>query len=68
VKFMVTAGTNGGGTVCTRVKPYNNTLVDVSCGFDSIFVGASYVSLRVLANGPSSQDWAVWVEPRIERP
>jgi len=68
VKFMVTAGTNGGTTVCTHVKPYNNTLVDVSCQFDPIFVGASYVSLRVLAEGPSNQDWAVWVEPRIERP
>jgi hypothetical protein len=68
VKFMVTAGTNGGGTAWTQVKPYNNSLVDVSFEFDSIFVGASYVSLRVLANGPSAQDWAVWVEPRIERP
>jgi len=68
VKFMVTAGTNGGGTAWTQVKPYNNSLVDVSFEFDSIFVGASYVSLRLLANGPSAQDWAVWVEPRIERP
>jgi len=68
VKFMVTAGTNGGGTAWTQVKPYNNSLVDVSFEFPPIFVGSSYVSLRVLANGSSSQDWAVWVEPRIERP
>jgi hypothetical protein len=68
VKFMVTAGTNGGGTVGTKVKPYNNSIEDVSFEFSSLFAGASYVSLRVLANGSSSQDWAVWVKPRIERP
>ncbi len=68
VRFMVTAGTNGGSTAWTQVKPYNNSLVDVSFEFPSIFVGSSYVSLRLLANGSPSQDWAVWVEPRIERP
>lgn len=68
VRFMVTAGTNGGGTAWGQVKPYNNSLVNVSFEFDPMFEGASYVSLRVLANGPSAQDWAVWVEPRIERP
>ena len=68
VRFMVTAGTNGGGTAWSQVKPYNNSLVDVSFEFAPMFVGSSYVSLRVLANGPSAQDWAVWVEPRIERP
>jgi len=68
VKFMVTAGTNGGGTAWTKTKPYNNSVEDVSFEFPSLFVGSSYVSLRVLADGSSSQDWAVWVEPRIERP
>lgn len=68
VKFMVTAGTNGGDAAWSQVKPYNNSLVDVSFEFDPVFVGSSYVSLRVLANGSSGQDWAVWVEPRIERP
>jgi len=68
VKFMVTAGTDGGDKVCEKVKVYDNTIVDFSCTFGNVFEGATFVALRVLANGVSAQDWAVWIEPRIERP
>lgn len=66
VRFMLVCSTNGtGGTAWETTKPYNNSLVDVSVQLPPDCVGVSYLTLRVLADGPSSQDWAVWVNPRL---
>jgi len=66
VRFMVTCGTNGGGSVWQRIKSYDGSLIDVSVELGDYCGGGSYISLRLLSNGSSANDLAVWVNPHLE--
>jgi len=46
----------------------DGVLKDVDVDLSSIAGKNVQFALAVLANGPATQDWAVWVSPRIESP
>jgi len=54
--------------ILEQTKAYNNTLMDIDVEIPAACSSATHIALIVFANGSSAQDWAVWIEPRIERP
>ena len=48
-------------------KPCTGTLTSIDIDLSSLAGKNLNFVFAVLANGPSAQDWAVWVNPRIER-
>jgi len=63
VTFIVFAGVPGAGMECGRKsKAYTGTLEYFEC---TLPTDGSDVTLVVLANGPSNQDWAVWIDPQL---
>ncbi len=58
-----------GDCLAEVTKTYNQTIVPFEVDLSSLNgYNAGWFQLRVLANGNANQDWAVWVNPRIERP
>ncbi|HEY9076508.1 MAG TPA: protein kinase [Anaerolineaceae bacterium] len=58
------------GTTTTKVlesrEKYDGVVHEIEW-LNNMYNGPVNVILQVLANGSSAQDWAVWVNPRIER-
>lgn len=46
----------------------NGTLLSIDVNLNALAGHTVQFALVVLANGPSSQDWAVWVSPRVMTP
>jgi len=49
-------------------KSCDGSLTNLDVDLSSIAGKTVRFALAVLANGPSSQDWAVWINPRVEIP
>jgi len=49
-------------------KSCDGSLTNLDVDLSSIAGETVRFALAVLANGPSSQDWAVWINPRVEIP
>ncbi len=53
----------------TQVKEYTQEMAHFEIDLSAINgYNAGWFVLGVAANGSADQDWAVWVNPRIERP
>jgi hypothetical protein len=56
-------------SIASMTDPYDGTLRDWTVPLPDDLIGQSgYFYLRVDAGSTSTQDWAVWVEARLERP
>jgi len=64
VKFVLVCGD---AELWQAAKGYTGSLLDVSVDLGQC-AASDRLGLRVLANGSSQQDWAVWVSPTIVRP
>jgi hypothetical protein len=49
-------------------KSYNGSLISIDIDLSGLVGRKVEFILNVDAHGSSGQDWAVWVDPRIERP
>jgi hypothetical protein len=72
VKFQVTYHADGGSLKLLGQweETYDGTIrkLDIDLADEGLAGKSVEFSLVVLANGPSNQDWAFWLEPRIVGP
>jgi len=72
VKFQVTYHADGGSLKLLGQweETYDGTIrkIDIDLADEGLAGKSVEFSLVVLANGPSNQDWAFWLLPRIEGP
>jgi hypothetical protein len=72
VKFQITYRANGGGLELLDqwTESYDGTIrkIDIDLAANGLAGKSVEFSLVVQANGPSNQDWAFWLLPRIEGP
>jgi hypothetical protein len=73
VRFSVwyTASSDGSGTKTKLAEVddrHDGALKSINVSLSSYVGGNGAIVLRVDSRGSSAQDWAVWVNPRIERP
>jgi hypothetical protein len=72
VKFQITYHANGGSLQLLDqwTETYDGTIrkIDIDLGDNGLAGKSVEFSLVVQANGPSDQDWAFWLLPRIEGP
>jgi hypothetical protein len=69
VKFQFNYRVDGGAlqSLGTWTEKYDNALTSLNLDLASLSGSSVQFVLAVQANGPSNQDWAVWVNPRIEK-
>ncbi len=69
VKFRLNAVIDGKlNTLQTWEKVCNGQLMTVELNLSSLKGKTVQLMLAVLANGDSTDDWAIWSSPRVERP
>ncbi|OGO18546.1 MAG: hypothetical protein A2Z14_19240 [Chloroflexi bacterium RBG_16_48_8] len=72
VKFQITYHANGGSLTLLDqwTETYDGTIrkIDIDLAANGLAGKSVEFSLVVQANGPSNQDWAFWLLPRIEGP
>ena len=72
VKFQVTYHADGGSTKLLGQweEVYDGTIrkIDIDLAEEGLAGKSVEFALVVLANGPSTQDWAFWLLPRIDGP
>jgi len=72
VKFQITYRANGGSLQLLDqwIESYDGTIrkIDIDLAANGLAGKSVEFSLVVQANGPSNQDWAFWLLPRIEGP
>ncbi len=72
VKFQITYHANGGSLQLLDqwTESYDGTIrkIDIDLAANGLAGKSVEFSLVVQANGPSTQDWAFWLLPRIEGP
>jgi hypothetical protein len=72
VKFQITYHADGGALQLLDqwTETYDNTIRKIDIDLEATGLAGKSVefSLVVQANGPSNQDWAFWLLPRIEGP
>jgi len=69
VKFQFNYRLDGGAlqTFGSWTEKYDGALTSLNIDLSSLSGSSVQFVLAVQANGPSNQDWAVWVNPRIEK-
>jgi hypothetical protein len=69
VKFQVNYRSDGGSLqpLGEWTEVYDGSITKVDIDLSSLAGHSVEFSLAVLANGPSGQDWALWLAPRITR-
>ncbi len=70
-KFQLNYKESGSSTVIALgewTDTCDGTLKSIDVNLNSIAGKTVQFALAVLANGPASQDWAVWVSPQVEIP
>ena len=72
VSYRDPAGMNcpscGAGVLAEINKVYNGTLIPFEVPLRSLAGRRVVLTLSVLSNGAWDYDWAIWLNPRIERP
>lgn len=69
VKFQFNYRADGGAlqTLGSWTESYDGAIQSLNIDLSSLAGSSVEFVLAVQANGPSDQDWAVWINPRIEK-